>query len=103
MPVGRQAGAGGFVWQEEGTWRLGTKPGTQLAGAEAGLGRQVRLGCQWGRWSVGLGPAPFSLATSHGGLGSLMPVEGAVELQPVMVVHCLPQSLFRWVVGKTGV
>lgn len=25
MPVGRQAGAGGFVWQEEGTQRLGNK------------------------------------------------------------------------------
>lgn len=47
VPVGRQAGAGGFVWQEEGPWKLRNKA-RDRAGQGCSLGRVDRsgLGCQ---------------------------------------------------------
>lgn len=60
VPVGRQAGAGGFVWQEEGPWRLRNKAWDR-AGLGCGWAWAVwsRLGCQWGQRSL-CWASPFS-------------------------------------------
>lgn len=47
--LGGRRGLGALFGRKRGLGDLGTKPGTQLAGRGAGLGRQVRLGCQGGQ------------------------------------------------------
>lgn len=86
VPVGRQAGAGGFVWQEEGPWKLRNKARDRAGwGCRPAWADRSGLGCQWGKWTVCLGPAPFQpgsprvfLASSHGGSSSLTYTAGAV-------------------------
>ena len=108
MPVGRQAGAGGFVWQEEGPWKLRNKAWDRAGwGCRPGWVDRSGLGCQWGKWSVCLRPAPFSLDHAGcfwppfpGGPGSLTYAAGAVGTSGVMVVCWLRKYLFRKEVGK---
>lgn len=65
--LGGRRGLGALFGRKRGLGDLGTKPGTQLARVKGWPGQAGQAGMPVGQQSVGLGPAPFSLATSHGG------------------------------------
>ena len=108
MPVGRQAGAGGFVWQEEGPWKLRNK-----ARDRAGWG--CRPAGQIGQgWDASGGSGPYVsgqplFSPAHPGYFWLPRTVGPalsrirqvlLDLQALMVVQWFPKYLFKNEVGK---
>lgn len=102
--LGGRRGLGALFGRKRGLGDSGTKPGTQLAGAEGWPGQAGQAGMPVGAVVCRSRASPLQLGhLSAGGPGSLTSVEGAIGLQAVMVVHCLPTSLFGQVGGKTVV